>query len=125
MTPSSSSWRTRRQQGEVDSPTSADSAWLVSRPSCCRAARMRRSTGSSMIYLGEDFISVDPTRKPDIQRKDRQDRPAGGRYPAVQTAFVKAAMTQDLRLAIVVNPDLPLGLIANTAGAIAIGLGAR
>lgn len=34
-------------------------------------------------------------------------------------------MTQDLRLAIVVNPDLPLGLIANTAGAIAIGLGAR
>lgn len=31
----------------------------------------------------------------------------------------------DLRLAIVVNPDLPLGLIANTAGAIAIGLGAR
>ncbi len=32
-------------------------------------------------------------------------------------------MTQDLRLAIVVNPDLPLGLIANTAGAIAIGLG--
>lgn len=34
-------------------------------------------------------------------------------------------MTQDLRLAIVVNPGLPLGLIANTAGAIAIGLGAR
>ncbi|WP_026868563.1 DUF2000 domain-containing protein [Inquilinus limosus] len=34
-------------------------------------------------------------------------------------------MNQDLRLAIVVNPDLPLGLIANTAGAIAIGLGAR
>ena len=34
-------------------------------------------------------------------------------------------MTRDLRLAIVVNPDLPLGLIANTAGAIAIGLGAR
>jgi hypothetical protein len=45
-------------------------------------------------------------------------------YPAGQTAL-KAAMTQDLRLAIVVNPDLPLGLIANTAGAIAIGLGAR
>lgn len=42
----------------------------------------------------------------------------------MQTAS-KAAMTQDLRLAIVVNPDLPLGLIANTAGAIAIGLGAR
>jgi hypothetical protein len=36
----------------------------------------------------------------------------------------KAAMTPDLRLAIIVNPELPLGLIANTAGAIAIGLGA-
>ncbi|MGK9165423.1 DUF2000 domain-containing protein [Inquilinus limosus] len=34
-------------------------------------------------------------------------------------------MTQDLRLAVVVNPDLPLGLVANTAGAIAIGLGAK
>lgn len=34
-------------------------------------------------------------------------------------------MLPDIRLAIVVNPDLPLGLIANTAGAIAIGLGAR
>lgn len=33
-------------------------------------------------------------------------------------------MTSDLRLAIVVNPELPVGLIANTAGAIAIGLGA-
>jgi hypothetical protein len=31
----------------------------------------------------------------------------------------------DLRLAIVVNPALPLGLIANTAGAIAVGLGAK
>lgn len=34
-------------------------------------------------------------------------------------------MQQDLRLAIVVNPDLSLGLIANTASAIAIGLGAK
>ncbi|MFK0161917.1 DUF2000 domain-containing protein [Rhizobium sp. NPDC090279] len=34
-------------------------------------------------------------------------------------------MLPDIRLAIVVNPNLPLGLIANTAGAIAIGLGAR
>ncbi|ENN87403.1 hypothetical protein RHSP_27501 [Rhizobium freirei PRF 81] len=34
-------------------------------------------------------------------------------------------MLPDFRLAIVINPDLPLGLIANTAGAIAIGLGAR
>lgn len=33
-------------------------------------------------------------------------------------------MTSDLRLAIIVNPELPVGLIANTAGAIAIGLGA-
>ena len=34
-------------------------------------------------------------------------------------------MFPDIRLAIVINPDLPLGLIANTAGTIAIGLGAR
>ncbi|MBB3457798.1 hypothetical protein FHT86_006116 [Rhizobium sp. BK313] len=34
-------------------------------------------------------------------------------------------MLPDIRLAIVVNPALPLGLIANTAGAIAIGLGAK
>ncbi len=34
-------------------------------------------------------------------------------------------MSEDLRLAIVVNPDLPVGLIANTAGAIAVGLGAK
>ncbi|MGY5801721.1 DUF2000 domain-containing protein [Rhizobium hainanense] len=34
-------------------------------------------------------------------------------------------MLPDIRLAIVINPALPLGLIANTAGAIAIGLGAR
>ncbi|MDK4738114.1 DUF2000 domain-containing protein [Rhizobium sp. CB3171] len=34
-------------------------------------------------------------------------------------------MLPDIRLAIVINPDLPLGLIANTASAIAIGLGAR
>lgn len=33
-------------------------------------------------------------------------------------------MPEDLRLAIVVNPELPLGLIANTVGAIAIGIGA-
>lgn len=34
-------------------------------------------------------------------------------------------MLPDIRLAIIINPDLPLGLIANTASAIAIGLGAR
>ena len=34
-------------------------------------------------------------------------------------------MPPDSRLAIVVNPDLPLGLLANTVGAIGIGLGAR
>ncbi len=34
-------------------------------------------------------------------------------------------MTADIRVAIIVNPDLPLGLVANTVGAIAIGLGAR
>ncbi|NLR99610.1 DUF2000 domain-containing protein [Rhizobium sp. P38BS-XIX] len=34
-------------------------------------------------------------------------------------------MLPDIRLAIVINPALPLGLIANTAAAIAIGLGAR
>ena len=34
-------------------------------------------------------------------------------------------MPPDSRLAIVVNPDLPVGLLANTVGAIGIGLGAR
>lgn len=34
-------------------------------------------------------------------------------------------MSPDHRLAIVVNPDLPLGLLANTVGAVGIGLGAR
>lgn len=34
-------------------------------------------------------------------------------------------MDEDLRLAIVVNPDLPAGLVANTVGAVSIGLGAR
>ncbi len=34
-------------------------------------------------------------------------------------------MLPDIRLAIVINPTLPLGLIANTAGAISIGLGAK
>ncbi|WP_319529071.1 DUF2000 domain-containing protein [uncultured Cohaesibacter sp.] len=33
--------------------------------------------------------------------------------------------SHDVRTAIIVNPSLPLGLIANTAGAIAIGLGAK
>ena len=33
--------------------------------------------------------------------------------------------TNEIRTAIIVNPSLPLGLIANTAGAIAIGLGAK
>jgi len=34
-------------------------------------------------------------------------------------------MPPDRRLAIIVNPELPLGLLANTVGAIGIGLGAR
>lgn len=34
-------------------------------------------------------------------------------------------MTPDLRIAIIVNPELPLGALANTASAIAIGIGAR
>lgn len=34
-------------------------------------------------------------------------------------------MSDDLRLAIIVNPSLPLGLIGNTVAAIAIGVGAR
>ncbi|AYG67304.1 MULTISPECIES: DUF2000 domain-containing protein [unclassified Rhizobium] len=34
-------------------------------------------------------------------------------------------MLPDIRLAIVINPALPLGLIANTTGAIAIGLSAK
>ncbi len=34
-------------------------------------------------------------------------------------------MQPDHRLAIIVNPELPLGLLANTVGAIGIGLGAR
>lgn len=34
-------------------------------------------------------------------------------------------MTEDIRIAIVVNPALPLGLTANTAGAIGVGLAAR
>lgn len=34
-------------------------------------------------------------------------------------------MQEDLRLAIVVNPDLPMGLLANTVGAVCIGLGAK
>ncbi len=34
-------------------------------------------------------------------------------------------MHEDLRLAIIVNPELSLGLLANTVGAISIGLGAK
>ena len=34
-------------------------------------------------------------------------------------------MREDFRLAIIVSPDLPPGLVANTVGAIGIGLGAR
>ena len=33
-------------------------------------------------------------------------------------------MPEDIRIAIVVTPDLPLGFLANTVGAISIGLGA-
>ena len=34
-------------------------------------------------------------------------------------------MLPDIRVAIIINPALPLGLIANTTGAISIGLGAK
>ncbi len=34
-------------------------------------------------------------------------------------------MDQDVRIAIIVNPELPPGLVANTIGAVAIGLGAK
>ncbi len=34
-------------------------------------------------------------------------------------------MIEDLRIAIIVNPALPMGLLANTVGAISIGLAAR
>lgn len=34
-------------------------------------------------------------------------------------------MTEDLRVAVVVNPEMPLGLLANTVAAIAIGLAAK
>jgi hypothetical protein len=34
-------------------------------------------------------------------------------------------MSEDIRLAIVVNPALPIGLVANTVSAISVGLGAR
>ena len=34
-------------------------------------------------------------------------------------------MKEDLRIAIIVNPELPLGLLANTVGAVSIGLGAK
>ncbi len=34
-------------------------------------------------------------------------------------------MIEDLRIAIIINPSLPLGLLANTVGAIGIGLAAK
>ncbi len=34
-------------------------------------------------------------------------------------------MSEDFRIAIVVNPELPQGLLANTVGAISIGIGAK
>lgn len=34
-------------------------------------------------------------------------------------------MSDDIRLAIIVNPSLPVGLLANTVAAIAIGIGAK
>lgn len=33
-------------------------------------------------------------------------------------------MRQEIRLAIIIKPDLPLGLLANTAAAISVGIGA-
>ena len=35
------------------------------------------------------------------------------------------ALNADIRLAIIVNPALPLGFLANTVGAVSIGLGAK
>ena len=34
-------------------------------------------------------------------------------------------ITSDLRVAVIVAPDMPLGLVANSVGVIALGLGAR
>lgn len=34
-------------------------------------------------------------------------------------------MTDDIRIAIIINPGLPLGPIANTVGVLSIGIGAR
>lgn len=34
-------------------------------------------------------------------------------------------MTDDLRVAVIVAPDMPLGLVANSVGVIAVGLGAQ
>lgn len=39
--------------------------------------------------------------------------------------YQEAIMIEDLRIAIIVNPALPLGLLANTVAAIGIGLAAR
>jgi len=47
------------------------------------------------------------------------------RYPARRLDPKGAVMQPDHRVAIIVNPELPLGLLANTVGAIGIGLGAR
>lgn len=44
---------------------------------------------------------------------------------SLSNAASQMIMSPDLRIAVVVNPDLPTGLMANTVGAIAIGLGAR
>ncbi|EEQ01515.1 DUF2000 domain-containing protein [Yersinia rohdei] len=35
------------------------------------------------------------------------------------------AVTEQMRIAIIVNPELPVGLIANTTGAVGIGLAAK
>lgn len=46
-------------------------------------------------------------------------------FPESQIEAPEPSMHQDIRLAIIVNPSLSLGLLANTVGALSIGLGAK
>lgn len=60
-----------------------------------------------------------------FKRTKGQIFPFSLRYPCRCNRNVGISVSDDIRLAIIVSPDLPLGLIANTVGAVAIGLGAR
>lgn len=47
------------------------------------------------------------------------------RYPCLFDSSEETSVSDDIRLAIIVNPALPIGLVANTVGAVCVGLGAR